>query len=83
MNVNGVTSAQAAAAYNYTSTGAVKEKTAVETTKAESSESGYCYVTSSGTKYHRGGCSYLKKSKTKMTVQEAKDCGYSPCSRCY
>lgn len=54
-----------------------------ETTKAESSESGYCYVTSSGTKYHKNGCSYLKKSKTKMTVQEAKDCGYSPCSRCY
>ena len=54
-----------------------------ETTKAESSESSYCYVTSSGTKYHRNGCSYLKKSKTKMTVQEAKDCGYSPCSRCY
>lgn len=46
MNVNGVTSAQAAAAYNYTSTGAVKEKTAVETTKAESSatvENGVVY----------------------------------------
>ena len=45
--------------------------------------SSVCYVTSSGTKYHKDGCSYLKKTKTKMTVQEAKDCGYSPCSRCY
>lgn len=46
MNVNGVTSAQAAAAYNYTSTGAVKEKTTAETTKAESSatvENGVVY----------------------------------------
>lgn len=46
MNVNGVTSAQAAAAYNYTSTGAVKEKTSAETTKAESTatvENGVVY----------------------------------------
>lgn len=50
---------------------------------SEAQNSSVCYVTSSGTKYHRDGCSYLKKSKTKMTVQEAKDCGYSPCSRCY
>lgn len=34
MSVNGVTSAQAAAAYSYTSTGAVKEKTSAETKKA-------------------------------------------------
>ena len=58
------------------------ESTAEATTK-EKSDSGICFVTSSGTKYHRSGCSYLKKSSTKMTVQEAKDCGYSPCSRCY
>lgn len=58
------------------------ESTAEATTK-EKSDSGVCFVTSSGTKYHRSGCSYLKKSSTKMTVQEAKDCGYSPCSRCY
>ncbi len=59
------------------------------TTKASVSESSpnessnICYVTSSGTKYHRAGCSYLKKSKTQMTVSEAKSSGYSPCSRCY
>ncbi len=54
-----------------------------ETTESDTPESGYCYVTASGTKYHRSSCSYLKKSKTKMTVSEAKECGYSPCSRCY
>ena len=49
----------------------------------KTNNSSVCYVTSSGTKYHKDGCSYLKKTNTKMTVQEAKACGYSPCSRCY
>lgn len=50
---------------------------------AQKESSDICYVTASGTKYHKDGCSYLKKSKTKMTVNEAESCGYSPCSRCY
>lgn len=50
---------------------------------SEEADSTYCYITSSGTKYHRDGCSYLKKSKTKLTLSEAKSNGYSPCSRCY
>ena len=64
-----------------------KEPTEKDTDSERPSEkvknSSVCYVTSSGTKYHKDGCSYLKKTKTKMTVQEARDCGYSPCSRCY
>lgn len=39
------------------------------------------YVTDTGSKYHRDGCSYLK-SKNKMTIQEAEQEGYGPCSRC-
>lgn len=39
------------------------------------------YVTDTGTKYHREGCTYLK-SKNKMTIQEAERKGYKPCSRC-
>ena len=61
-------------------------ETEAPTTVSESTQktsSDICYVTSSGTKYHRAGCSYLKKSKTQMTISEAKSCGYSPCSRCY
>lgn len=50
---------------------------------AQKESSDICYVTASGTKYHKDGCSYLKKSKTKMIVNEAESCGYSPCSRCY
>ena len=50
---------------------------------AQKESSDICYVTASGTKYHRAGCSYLKKSKTQMSISDAKLSGYSPCSRCY
>lgn len=57
MSVNGITSAQVAATYNYTSNGAVKEKTSVETTKAaenattsKTEETGVVYEPSKETK---------------------------------
>jgi len=40
------------------------------------------YVTKSGTKYHREGCQYLSKSSREITLEEAKDKGYEPCSKC-
>lgn len=40
------------------------------------------YITRTGAKYHRAGCSYLSKSQTAITLQEAKQKGYGPCSRC-
>ena len=46
------------------------------------SQSDIVYVTRTGTKYHKAGCSYLK-SKIEMTLEEAEDEGYTPCSRCY
>jgi endonuclease YncB( thermonuclease family) len=39
------------------------------------------YVTRTGAKYHRGTCSYLRKSRIAMKLDEAKR-RYSPCSRC-
>lgn len=60
-----------------------KDTTSTTVKETEESNSDFCFVTASGTKYHKDGCSYLKKSKTKMTVDEAKLSGYSPCSRCY
>lgn len=39
------------------------------------------YVTDTGTKYHRDGCSYLHSSHP-MTIQQAEASGYGPCSRC-
>lgn len=41
------------------------------------------YVTKSGKKYHRDGCRSLSKSKTEISLQEAKSKGYTPCKNCY
>ena len=40
------------------------------------------YVTDSDKKYHRAGCRYLKKSKIKTTLAEAKQKQYQPCTVC-
>jgi len=40
------------------------------------------YVTQSGNKYHRDGCSHLRKSKIPIDLKDAIRRGYEPCSRC-
>lgn len=40
------------------------------------------YITASGTKYHKNGCSYLSKSMVSISLEKAISGGYSPCSRC-
>ncbi|MBC5648901.1 hypothetical protein [Christensenella tenuis] len=40
------------------------------------------YITNTGAKYHTGSCSYLKKSKHAISLDDAQAQGYSPCSRC-
>jgi hypothetical protein len=42
----------------------------------------YVYITKNGNKYHKEGCSHLKKSKIRIRLSEAKRRGYKPCSRC-
>ncbi len=40
------------------------------------------YITRTGKKYHRGGCRYLRKSKTPVALQDARRRGLTPCSVC-
>ena len=40
------------------------------------------YVTKNGEKYHTDGCSYLTGSEEEITVRQALEDGYTPCSRC-
>lgn len=40
------------------------------------------YITKTGKKYHRAGCRYLSKSSIPITLEEAKNRGYTPCSVC-
>lgn len=39
------------------------------------------YVTNTGTKYHKKGCSYLSKSSNETTLETAKKDGYTACYR--
>ena len=40
------------------------------------------YVTNTGSKYHAAGCRSLRKSKRAITLAQAKQAGYTPCSIC-
>jgi len=40
------------------------------------------YVTKSGEKFHKKGCSHLTESATTITIKDAKDKGYQPCKTC-
>ena len=40
------------------------------------------YITDTGEKYHASGCQYLKKSKHAISLSDAKNRGYTPCSKC-
>lgn len=52
--------------------------------KSNSSGSkGYVYITRTGTKYHKGNCRYLRSSKVKVKLSQAKAKGLEPCSVCY
>jgi biopolymer transport protein ExbD len=52
-----------------------------QTTKEQKKEI-IVYITKTGAKYHRGSCSYLRKSKISIAKKEAIANGYSACSRC-
>lgn len=52
------------------------------TTHKDNQNDGKYYVTASGKKYHIGSCSYLSKTKIEISLDEALNKGYEPCSRC-
>lgn len=50
--------------------------------KTPLSDNSTVYVTKTGQKYHRDGCSSLSKSKIPMILSEAVSKGYTPCQSC-
>lgn len=59
------------------------EKPKIEKPKAvDRSASITVYITRTGKKYHRGSCSYLRRSKIPISLKDAVARGYTPCSRC-
>ena len=43
----------------------------------------YVYVTKTGRKYHKLGCTYLSESCYTISLKEAQAAGYTKCSRCW
>ena len=41
------------------------------------------YITKTGSKYHNAGCSHLRSSKISISLTEAINKGYTPCSDCH
>lgn len=58
-----------------------EEQQQTENASAEEQEQ-TVYITNSGTKYHKSGCKYLKKSKTAISLSDALAQGYEPCKVC-
>ena len=52
-----------------------------ETTNTSNGITEIVYITNTGSKYHRDGCSYLK-SKKSITKEKAQEQGYTACGRC-
>lgn len=40
------------------------------------------HITKTGEKYHSAGCQYLRKSDIPISLSDAKNQGYTPCSKC-
>ena len=40
------------------------------------------HITKTGEKYHSAGCQYLRKSDIPISLSNAKNQGYTPCSKC-
>lgn len=46
------------------------------------SSSGTVYITKTGSKYHRDGCSSLRRSRIAISLNDAVSRGYEPCKNC-
>ena len=72
---------QTEASTEKTVTDEAKEQTTTEAVSDDAQQGTY-YVTNSGTKYHKGSCGYLSKSRNAISLSDARARGYTPCSRC-
>lgn len=65
---------------------ATESCSAGETDETETASSGEdeitVYITDTGERYHRDGCSSLRRSKHAITLSEAVAEGYTPCHNC-
>lgn len=60
-----------------------QRKAEAEAAAAAQAQDQTVYITNSGSKYHRGGCRYLKKSKIPNSLSDAQAQGYTVCFVCF
>ena len=83
VSVATTTAAPTTTAAQVTTTTAEVTTTVTETATTTESGSGVTvYITKTGAKYHRAGCSSLSQSKIPISLEEAKAQGFEPCKRC-
>ena len=58
-------------------------KSSIISVSERKKESEQLYKTENGRCYHKNGCSYLKYSQIKVTVEKIKQIELKPCSRCF
>jgi len=51
-------------------------------TSVQQSTGSEVFITSTGKKYHRANCRYLRQSKIPISLSDAKKRGYTPCKVC-
>lgn len=61
---------------------AVTKKAVTKSSNARSSSGGTVYITNTGDKYHRSGCSSLRRSCIPISRSSAISQGYGACKRC-
>ncbi|MBN1469408.1 MAG: hypothetical protein JXM74_10355 [Fusobacteriaceae bacterium] len=64
-----------------TNTNTNKTNKTTKVTKSKINEK-VVYITKSGKKYYKAGCSSLSKNKIEIILEEAFEQGYEPCKKC-
>lgn len=77
VNSNGESNKNSSNSGNTSSNGAVSKPKPPATDGVEE-----VYITNTGSKYHRGNCRHLKKSKIPISLKKAKSQGFTPCKVC-
>lgn len=79
---NGILQQQLSDSQKSNSTSTTTNKSTKTTTQNNTDTSATVYITDTGSKYHRGSCSYLRSSKHSISKNSAISQGYTACSRC-
>lgn len=80
---NGILQQQLESSKKTSSASTTTNKSTKSTSSQSSTDtSATVYITDTGSKYHRGSCSYLRSSKYSISKNSAISQGYTACSRC-